>query len=204
MRTLSKKDIIYAIVTGLLTGIVANGVLSFLKVSLPFGIPLGLLVVVVPILWILGVQLGYALGMWIGFFTRFGKFAAIGFTNAAVDFGVLNLEIALSDIDRGPWFSVFKGVSFIVAIMHSYLWNKFWVFDAGESGGGKGEFAKFIGVAVVSFVINVSVASVVVNLVHPLAGIGTTPWASVGAIVGSAVALVFSFVGFRLAVFKKS
>src|SRR3989344_992981 len=85
---------------------------------------------VVPVLWILGVNLGYFLGRWVVFFNQFGKFAAVGFTNAAVDFGILNLLIAYYGIVSGLGFSLFKATSFVVAVAHSYLWNKFWVFSS--------------------------------------------------------------------------
>jgi len=155
------------------------------------------LLIIVPILWILGVLLGYFLGKWMAFFNQFGKFAAIGFTNAAVDFGVLNLLIANTGISSGGWYAVFKAVSFLSAIIPSYFWNKHWAFEA--KGGDSGfEFTKFMSVAIVSIFINTGVASFIVNYVHPTGGLNPAIWANVGAVAGSAVALIFSF-----AVFKK-
>lgn len=167
--------------------------------------------VFIPILWICGVNLGYFLGRWINFFNQFGKFAAIGFTNAAVDFGVLNLLIANTGTTAGAWYSVFKAVSFISAIIPSYFWNKHWAFSSksspsagsGSSSGGVFEFAKFISVAVVSILINNGVASFIVNFIDPVLGLDLRVWANIGAVAGSAVALAFSFAGFKLAVFRK-
>lgn len=168
-----------------------------------FGIPWISLVVIVPILWILGVLLGYFLGQWLQFFNQFGKFAAIGFTNAAVDFAILNLEIALTGVSAGVGYSVMKGASFIAALLSSYIWNKYWAFNAGNSGGGGVEFSKFVVVTVISFLINVGAASLVVNYIHPMFGMNAHTWANIGAVAGSAIALIFSFVGFKLAVFKR-
>ena len=198
----SKKDLIFSVITGLITGFVAWQIFSFLDVTEFKDISFAWFLLLVPALWMLGVNLGYFLGKWLAFFNQFGRFAAIGFTNAAVDFGVLNLLIANTGIFDGGWYSVFKAVSFMSAVVPSYFWNKYWAFEATESGGGF-EFAKFVSVAAVSILVNTGVASFVVNFIDPVLGLDVRVWANVGAVAGSAVALVFSFVGFKLAVFKK-
>ena len=203
MTKFSKKDLIFSVVTGLITGLMAWGILDFLNIAEFNGIPWQALLVVGPVIFILGVLLGYFLGQWLKFFDQFGKFCAIGLTNAAVDFGMLNFLIAQTGYDAGWWFTGFKAISFIIAGSISFLWNKYWAFNAGNTEGGGLEFGKFFAVAIVAAIINNLAASFVVNGVGPLAGLDTHTWANVGAVVGSAVALVFSFVGFKLAVFKK-
>lgn len=200
MKLLSRRDIAYAIITGLTAGIIAALVLSFLRQTLPFGISLLWLIPVILTLWIVGVQLGYFLGGWIGFFNQFGKFVAIGFTNFAVDAGVLNLLIAATGIAGGGWYSAFKTISFVAAVTHSYFWNRRWTFQS--TGGAGTEFAKFFAVMVASAAVNVGVASLAVNVLQP-AGADPKLWANLGAVAGSAIALIFSFVGFKIVVFKK-
>ncbi len=195
--TLSKRDITYAIITGLTAGALGAFILLFLKKSLPFDISPIWMIAVVPLLWIAGVQLGYFLGKWIKPFEQFGIFAAIGFTNFAVDTGVLNLLIAESGIFKGIWYSVFKGVSFCVAVVHSYYWNRRWTFKS--RGPVENEAPKFFLVMILSLLVNVAVASLAVYLL-PTSEIN----ANIGAVVGSAVALIFSFIGFRLIVFRQS
>ena len=212
----TKKDFYLSIATGLITGFSAWRIFEYLNVpeigervryctKIPCppieGIPWVLLIVLVPLLWILGVNLGYFLGKWLNFFNQFGKFAAIGFTNASVDFGVLNLLIANTDITSGGWYPVFKMISFMVSAVPSYFWNKYWTFGGG--GSSKFEFAKFMSVAVVAIFVNTGTASLVVNYVNPIGALNPTVWANVGAVAGSAVALIFGFVGFKVAVFKK-
>lgn len=199
----SKKDLIFSLITGLLTGFVAWKILVFLGRAEFYGVSVQWLLIAVPVLWILGVNLGYFLGKWVAFFNQFGKFSAIGFTNAAVDFGILNLLIAKTGETAGLMYAFFKGTSFIVATLHSYVWNKYWAFDAGQSHGHAGEFVRFVSVSVLALVINVSVASFVVNLVPPVLGFDAKVWANVAAVAASAIALAFSFVGFKLVVFKK-
>jgi len=199
----TKKDLIFSIVTGLLTGFVIWRIAGFLNFPTFYNLSYAWFLVIVPVLWIFGVNLGYFLGRWFNFFNQFGRFAAIGFTNGAVDFGILNILIASSGIATGGMFTLFKAISFLVAMVHSYGWNKFWVFGAGKSQGGKTEFLKFFSVALVTIIVNVGVASFVVNGINPFFGLDPNAWANVGAAVGSAFGLVFSFVGFRIVVFKK-
>lgn len=201
MRTLNRRDILSALITGLTTGVVAWLVLTYLGHTLPFGVQPIVLVPVIPLFWVFGVQFGYVLGVLMSPFTQFGKFACIGFTNAAVDFGVLYILIASTGLAAGVAFTLFKTFSFSVATVHSYLWNKYWTFGASNSRGGGREFLSFISVSLASLLINVSIASVVVAS-RPLA-ITPESWAGISAIVGSAVALIFSFIGFRVFVFGK-
>lgn len=200
----NKKDVLYSLITGVTAGFLAWRIFGFLNIDGFYFMPAIWLIVLIPVLWILGVNLGFLLGKWIPFFNQFGKFVAIGFTNAAVDFGILNFLIFLTGITAGLWYPVFKIGSFTAGLIHSYVWNKFWAFKAGESGGGKTEFFKFAGVAVVALFINVGVASFIVNVIQPIWGIDAKGWANLGAVAGSAIALFFSFAGFRLAVFKKT
>lgn len=201
MRIVSGRDVTYALITGLTTGLIADGILTYLHKGLPLGINPSVLVWTLPFLWVVGVQMGYALGAVFRPFMQFGRFACIGFANALVDFGVLYLLIGWTGVSTGIAYSVFKTISFTVATVHSYFWNKYWAFDAGASRGGGSEVARFSVVALASIVVNVAAASATVAL-RP-ASFASQTWAGVGAVVGSAVALVFSFIGYRVFVFRK-
>lgn len=231
MQKFTKKDLFFSVITGLITGFIAWRIFVFLNLSVisirnifnssSCKTPTGMVVTglycppnlisisaswflfIVPILWILGVNLGYFLGRWLAFFNQFGKFAAIGFTNAAVYFGLLNVLIAWTDINKGVWYSIFVAVAFVAGATHSYFWNKFWVFEATLDGVSGGEFGKFFGVSLIAGLINVVTASLVVNIIGPMFGLTPDQWANIGGVAGSAVALVFSFIGFKVAVFNK-
>ncbi len=200
----TKRDLFFSVVTGLITGAIAWQILAYLRPGFFQGAVWGTAFIVgVPVLWALGVLLGYLLGEWMDFFNQFGKFAAIGFTNAAVDFGILNILISYTGFTGGNGYAGMKAISFTAALLSSYVWNKYWAFNASSSHGGGGEFGKFVLVTLVSFVINVSTAYFVVNYIHPVLGMNAQQWANIGAAAGSAVALIFSFIGFKLAVFRK-
>jgi len=203
MNNFTRRDFYFSILTGFITGFIAWRIFIFLGLPEFAGIPYAWLMAFVPILWILGVNLGYFLGRWLAFFNQFGKFAAIGFTNAAVYFGILNVLISWSDINKGLWYSVFVATAFITATSHSYFWNKFWVFQATNRNVSGEEFGKFLGVSIIAGLINVGIASGVVNFINPVLGLTPDQWANVGGVAGSAVALVASFIGFKVAVFHK-
>lgn len=202
MRYLSRTDITASIITGFTTGIIVWRILIYLERALPLGIPSWAPVLVVPFLWLAGVQFGYVLGRLFAPFIQFGRFACIGFANAAVDFGILYLGIALTGGTSGLAFMLLKSLSFAGATVHSYFWNKTWAFNATRSRGGSREVASFIAVALASLLVNVTVASLAVAL-RP-APVDPRVWAGVSAALGSAVALVSSFVGFRVFVFTKT
>ncbi|MBI4117424.1 MAG: GtrA family protein [Parcubacteria group bacterium] len=199
----SKKDLLFSLITGFYTGFIAWRILGFLLIPSINGLSFAWLMIFTPFLWILGVNLGYFLGRWFIFFNQFGKFAAIGFTNAAVDFGILNFLIFYSGSAAGILFSVFKGISFVAAAGHSYFWNKFWSFGAGGTEVSGREFFKFFSVVLVAALINVGTASFVVSVVGPQFGLSREAWANIGAIIGSGLALTVSFIGFKKAVFKE-
>ncbi len=198
----TKRDLFFSVVTGLITGFSAWRIFSFLEVPGYGGISYAWLLAVVPVIWILGVNLGYFLGRWFSFFNQFGKFVTIGFTNAAVDFGVLNLLIFTTGIAAGIWYPVFKVISFVCAVIPSFFWNKYWAFEARGTGGGIAEFFKFISVMIIATLVNAGIAPFVVNFIPPVFGLNAPAWANVSAVIGSAVSLIFSFTGFKVAVFK--
>ena len=202
IRKFSGRDLGFAVVTGLIAGGIGWQSLNYLAVPEYHGLSWAALVVIVPVLWILGVLLGYFLGQWLPFFDQFGKFAAIGFTNFSVSLGMLNLLLYYTGYASGYGYAVINSVAFIVATLSSYFWNKYWAFNAGSSRGGGIEFGKFFIVTIAAFLVNIGVASIVVNLIHPVLGLTAHQWANVGAIVGSAAGLVFSFAGFKLTVFR--
>ena len=206
---MNKKDYFYAALAGFITGIFAIPIFANLNVDIPYRAVV--LLFGVPLLWMFGIWLGKFLVRWLPFMYQFAKFSVTGFLSTAIDFGILNFLILVSGSAAGIVFSVFKTISFIVANINSYLWNKFWTFkkprDATESkseedAAAAKEYVKFLLVSLIGLLINVGVASLVVNVVGPQFGIGQTGWANIGAVAGSASALIWNFVGYKLIVFK--
>ena|SRR3989344_622580 len=194
-----------------------------LKISLFIGAVAGALLL--PILPNLGLELSFAerlyAGLGLAIFTpagylvaywlsrrfpvmiQFVKFGITGGLNALIYLGVLNLLISATGIAAGAYYSLFVSMAFIVAVINSYIWNKYWVFKASGSGAGGGEFVKFFLVNLVGFGINVGTASFIVNFMAVPAGIPETLWANIGAVSAVFLTLFVNFIGMKFFVFKK-
>ena len=205
---MKKIDLISSIVLGLIISAFILALISVLESEINIsGINTTLLwlpiIIVVPILVVLWVYIFSRLGIRRHIFFQFGKFIPIGVSNTAIDFGVLNLLILTSGADKGLLFSVFKGISFLCAVTNSYIWNKYWTFESRGTEGIGRQFVKFIIVSGVGFVINVGVASIIVNLVEPIGGVSSILWANIGALASIVIVTIWNFFGYKFLVFKK-
>jgi putative flippase GtrA len=148
----------------------------------------------------LALFIAHFIAKWWAAFYQFSKFAAVGVLNSCIDIGVLNLETFLygsAPIGAGL-FALFKAISFLCATTNSFAWNKYWTFNTGDKAKAS-EVAGFYTVAVVGWVVNVGVATLVkslgpdtklwVNIIAPVAGIGIT--------------FIWNFIGYKYFVFKK-
>lgn len=131
------------------------------------------------------------------------KFILVGLLNTAIDFGALNLLMFLTKTEQGFLYSLFKGISFSIAVINSYFWNKYWTFNAEKTQDKTSEIGKFLIISIVGFLINVGVASLIVNLIGAQLGIGEKIWANLGAMAGTGFGMVWNFVGYKLWAFKK-
>jgi len=205
---MKKIDLISSILIGLIISAFAIALLNALESEINVsGLNTTLLwlpiIIVVPFLVVVWVYITSRLRNRRHVFFQFGKFLPIGVSNTAIDFGVLNLLILTSGVDKGLLFSVFKGISFLCAVTNSYVWNKFWTFESRETAGLGRQFVKFIMVSGVGFVINVAVASFIVNFVEPIDGVSPILWANIGALASIVIVVIWNFFGYKFLVFNK-
>ncbi len=208
----NEKDIRLAVVIGIITGAITSVLLysfgpyfssSFAQLVNRHYLMAWSLPAIVPVIFVIGIHLGRFLGQRWPIFHNFARFVAIGFNNFAIDFAVLNLLVLTTHITQGVYFSAFKTAAFLVALINSYIWNKYWTFDAGQSGGGGGEVFKFVIVVGVSLLINVGISSLIVNYIPPAFGMTAVLWLNVASVIAVAIGLFWNFIGMRLIVFNK-
>jgi putative flippase GtrA len=133
---------------------------------------------------------------------QIAKFAAVGAFNTFLDWGIVNLLMAITQIFAGTWYAVFNVISFLAANSGSYFWNKYWTFSSGNKSA-EGGFLQFFGVTLVGLLLKVSIAYGIVNFIALPAGMTAGRWANVGLALGTMIALVWNFLGYKFVVFKK-
>lgn len=134
---------------------------------------------------------------------QMGKSFLAGILNSFIDLGILNFLMWFFNASRGLPYTLFKGFSFSISIVNSYLWNKFWAFGKRETKPGPKEFFQFFSVATGGFVINIIVSSFLVNVVGPQFGMPEKIWANLGAIGAILCGFLWNFFGYKFIVFKK-
>src|SRR6056297_4364021 len=159
---MKKSDILLGLIIGELIALLSLPILKNFNIGIE--LIYWIWPIVLPILTVIGLLVAYYIGKKITAIWEIAKFAVVGALNTFVDLGVLNLLIFFTGIASGIYYSVFKGFSFFIATVNSYLWNKNWTFSSIEEGEeedltekGK-EFGKFILVSGIGFFINVTAA----------------------------------------------
>ena len=210
---ITQRDYHFAIAAGLLIGLLF---LPVLKTSSP-ALYAKLWLIIVPFFLLatpLGLRIAFLIGKKFAIVYQIAKFGIIGVGNVLVDLGVLSLltlvfssqfKIQATDalVATVSFYSLFKSISFIIANLNSFFWNKHWTFDQGDRKQTKSEFVQFFAVSIIGFLINVFVASVVFKIIlGSLTSLNPGQLGLLGAAAGSIVGLAWNFVGSKLWVFK--
>lgn len=203
-----KKDLLLSAIIGLVCAILILPILKQVQFNLPYKFAL---IIILPILSVIGMFLAILIAQKIKVIYQLAKFVLVGALNTFVDWGILNLLMFLVGITSGPLYSVFKAVSFVFGVTNSYFWNKFWTFKkvssvplaSEDKKSVSREIWEFFIVSLIGLGLNVTAASLVVNVWGPHFGIGAKLWANVGALCGTLAGLVWNFLGYKLVVFKR-
>ena len=138
---------------------------------------------------------------------EFVRFLIVGISNTAVDFFVFNFFIYIFGLAQGDSrYIYFKGISFMVAVLNSFVWNRKFVFrrTSNQADETSKEFMKFLAVSIVGLVINTTISYFVFYAGSKIfLNTHIQVLANAGAIVGSLVVFVSNFLGYKYLVFKK-
>ena len=197
------RDIVLALIVGFLTGALSIAVVINLGLGTILRVPLLFLPVIAAVLFAITLLAASLVANRVPSFFEFSKFAVVGVLNSGVDFGILNFLILITGVASGGGFLAFKSVSVTLGVINSYLWNKYWTFDAAKSPGARREFVAFMVVTLVAVGLNVAGAHVIVNVIGAPRGISTKLWANIGAISGAGLTLFANFFGYKFFVFRK-
>ena len=196
LNNIERRDIGGALIAAFFVGTLGTFVVSVLDIlSLsPLFIFGGLFILV----WV-SIGFGILLSFYIPSFLRIVKFALVGGVNTLVDVSVLNVLMMVSDIYTGLYFSLFKGVSFLVALANSYIWNALWTFNASSTTGKK--IQTFVLVSLGGLLVNVAGAYGIQALLEA-AGFSGRLFSTIAALGAVALSMMWNFVGYSKFVFK--
>ena len=127
-------------------------------------------------------------------------FTLVGIMNTAIDFSVLNLLVILSGHAGGYWLFLFNCLSFLAAVVNSYLLNGWLTFRyRGLSNPWK--FTQFLGVNLIGMACN----SAVVWLLSPLLARTTPPLLAINIskVIATLVSLCWNYLAIRSWIFKR-
>lgn len=196
-----KNNAKLCLIIGAIAGLSSLSIFNNLGFNLTFLRSAGIMSIFM-VLTLSGYFIAYCLRSRIPVIFQFIKFAIIGGMNTMLDLGILNLLIFITGIAAGVYYSVFKSISFSIAVTSSYFWNKYWTFQDFNRPQFR-EIMKFLFVNIIGFIVNVSIASIVVNVVGAPAGISANVWANIGAVSATIIGLLWNFIGMKLIVFKR-
>ena len=129
------------------------------------------------------------------------RFAVVGGINTFLDLAVLNLLISVTHLGRtGIWYTVFKAISFLIAVVNSYFMHHGWTFRKRGGQRGAAQAGQFLVVSLFGAFLNVTSASYVATFVPPMHALDPY-WPSLAALVGTACGLASNFVGYKHIVF---
>ncbi len=203
---LERRDLFFAAINGFFIGIFAPSIFRNLGTALPVSIPLFALILA--LLCVIGITVGFLLSKIsekLRFFFQLAKFGIIGVTNFIVDLGIFSLLIWVTHISTGGSILLFKIASISVAIINSYIWNKFWSFEEKHTDEStiRRQFFQFIAVSLVGLVLNAGITYSLITFASGFIDVSPETWATISSAIASITVLSWNFIGYKFFVFKR-
>lgn len=194
-----KRDYLAASLVGLIAGPLSLTILLRLWPGISWPVP----VFTFPLLTLTGIFAGRLIGRPGGGLRRFVRFGEIGGLNWLMDLGALNILVLLSGESAG-WKSVaWKAISFTLAVINSYLWNRAWVFRDAPNQEGPRLAGKFIVASVMGLGVNLA-AFAFLGFIGSLfdRSVSALAWLDVSAIAASMLSMAFNYFSYKTWVFR--
>lgn len=208
MLKFTRRDIIITFILGEAVGLFSYAILreqaaaseatALVQGLAAHALTLPALALVVPAAAVIALLLTFLLGKRINpSFFQFGKFAVVGFSNTAINWGIVNLLIDPESASA----AVFAGVvtiAFLVATGNSFVWNKFWAFQRKTTRHVANEAFVFYAITGGSLLINTGVATFMKSI-----GPDTALWAGIISLAAATgITMFWNFFGYKFIVFK--
>jgi putative flippase GtrA len=162
-----------------------------LFIILPFSIPL---------MWIMMLRSSLFLERYILSIHQFAKFLVVGFLNAAIDFGSLNILSSITGITSGFLIGGVNIPGFILNIGNGYFWNRHWVFNARDRFADS--ITPFIIVAVIGVFLNSSIIILMTTYISSPITLSDELWLNLAKVAATSINALWNFIGFKFFVFR--
>ena len=165
------------------------------------------------IFWALFIPAGAILGLYLFYliakyknkigFLQLGKYGIIGVLNTLLNAGVYNILIFITNIASGFTVDSFFIIAFIITVINSFFWNRYWTFErTGTETVSKDAF-QFFFISTAVAIINFSILHLIINVIGVPTGLDPKIWANIALAFTVIVAFFGNFFGYKFIVFKK-
>jgi putative flippase GtrA len=134
---------------------------------------------------------------------RFSKFTIVGFANAVVDIGTLNLFLWLAPTRDPSLLALYNGVALVLANLNSYFWNTRWTFRGRAQRRNPRQRLLFTLQALFNICISNGLFFLLIRPVLIYTDIPTYLAGNVAKVISVAVASTVSFFLLRYVVFSR-
>lgn len=199
---MTKKDYILGIIAGLITAIFILPILKNVSLNLPFGLSYSIFFAAIPGFWLFSIFISSFFQNRFPFVGQLVKFVIAGFLNTAIDFGILNFLSLELGVYSGVKILGINPLSFIIAAINSFFWNKYWTFNKTE----KPELKEVLGFAVVTItavIINTGIMFFASKILINYVSLSSGKILNLAKVFATVVSLFWNFIGMKIFVFKK-
>ncbi len=203
----SPRDLVAALLAGFAIALLGQAVLDTAQVRLPALLSRSALLLLIPLGAAAGVALAAWLQHWLPVVFQIAKFGLVGLLSTTIDLAVLNVLMESTETYRGRWFPLLKAASFLAALCNAFLWNRNWTFCQPGTNwrhSSAQQFSLYAMAAVGGLILNVTVASLFVNLTSPPPGWRAIQWANVAALAALVATATWDFLCFKFIVFRSA
>jgi putative flippase GtrA len=206
MRPEEKKDLLFSLICGFLSSIfflfiIFNPKIEefekiyFLKKISPLSLFL------FPLIFLLGIKIASIFRLFSLSIFQFAKFVEVGILNTLIDIGTLNFLSLITGIVKGLEIIPLNIISFLLAVVNSYFFNKIWTFEI-SSKAVQGEFITFLLISLTGLFINSTIVFLGTTFIHYFQ-ISAGALMNLVKIFATLIAMLWNFFGYKIFVFRK-
>jgi len=129
-----------------------------------------------------------------------GLFAAVGIANTALDFGTLNLLVAITHSNSGVSLFAINIIAFTVSVANSYIWNTRLTFR--QRHRDRSCIARFLAVTIIGLCLNSMVLALFAHYLDNY--VGALAAVNYGKGCATVFSLIWNYITMRYWVFRSA